>query len=395
MKRKRLWLAGLLAAVPVFGYVAVAHAQSFRHGDNITVAQNQTVDQTIYAWGRTIDIAGTVNGDVICAGQNVTVTGTVNGDVICAGQNVHISGSVAGDVRVAGQDVSVSGTVSHNLSAMGQNITLESSGNVNTDASIAGQDTTINGIVGRDVAAAGESVTIDNKVGRNVQTAGNQLILGSNANIAGDVTYTSNNTINKAGSAKVAGTVTHKTPPQKASHIQYGAFIRGTFWFAFYLFAAGLVMAMVLVLLLPQTFHRASQVAIDKPGKTFLIGLLSGILAPIILGVVFVTVLGIPLAILGLLVWLAILMLSWPFAAYYTGRLLMLRSTNALLIMLVGAIVLMLLYFVPFLGALVSLVAVCFGLGIIVSHIIHLPRPHYHVEAVHVDNGNSKRPTKK
>ncbi len=385
MKRKRIWILVLVTAVPLFVIVAVAHAQSFRHGDNITVAQNQTVDQTVYAWGRTIDIAGTVNGDVICAGQNVTITGSVTGDVICAGQNVHISGRVAGSVRVAGQDVSLSGSINHNVGAIGQNITLESSGQVNSDTSIAGQDLTLNGSIGRDLAAAGSTVTLNGKIGRNVQSANEQLNIGSTANIAGNLTYTSKNTLSKASGAHIGGIVAHKQPPQKASHVHYGALIGGSIWFAFYLLIAGLVTAMALVFLLPQMFHRSTQVAIDKPGKTFLIGFVSGIVDPVVIGILLFTVIGIPLGLLALLVWLVIVILSGPFAAYYTGRLLMLKSTNALLIMLVGAIVLMILYFVPFLGALVSIVAVCFGLGIIVSHIIHLPKPQYSVAAVHAE----------
>lgn len=388
MKRKRLWLAGVIAAVPVFGWVTIAHAQSFQHSDNITVAQNQTVNQTIYAWGHTIDIAGTVNGDVICAGQDITITGTINGDVICAGQNVHVSGSVAGSVRVAGQDVSLSGLTNHNVSAIGQNVTLESSGQVNTDASLAGQDITLNGSVGRDLAAAGSTVTVNGKVGRNVQSADSQLELGSNADIAGNVTYTSSNMLSKSNTARVGGTVTQNQPPQKNQHVHYGAFVRGSLWFALYLLVAGLVMAIVLVLLFPQAFHTGTEVAIHHPGKTFLVGLLTGIVAPIAVAVIFLTFVGIPLGILALLIWLAMLLLSWPFAAYYTGRLLLLKSTNALVIMLVGAIVLMLLYFVPFLGALVSLVAVCFGLGMIVSQLGRLPKPHYRVAAVHAQNGN-------
>jgi predicted acyltransferase (DUF342 family) len=384
MRRTKLLLAGAITSVLLLGWAGIAHAQSFRHGDDITVATNKVVDQTLYAWGRSIDVAGTVNGDVICAGQNVTITGTVNGDVICAGQNVHISGNVTGSIRLAGQDVSISGTSGHNVSALGQNVTLESNGRIESDASFASQNVTINGSIGRDLAAAAASVAVYGKIGRNVQSAGTNLSLGSNANIGGNITYTSDNMLTKAGGAQIGGTVTHKLPTHKNNQpTHYGAFVRGGLWFALYLLIAGLIAAMVLVLLLPQTFHSATQAAIDHPGRTFLVGLAASILAPIVIIVLLVSIVGIPLGLLALLLWLATMLLAGPFAAYYTGRLLMLKSTNALLIMLVGAAVLMVLYFVPFLGAAVSVVAVWFGLGIIVSHVSHLPKPNYMVKPVH------------
>jgi cytoskeletal protein CcmA (bactofilin family) len=383
MNRTRILVAAALTSLLLMGWVGIAHAQSFRHGSNVTVAQGQVVNQTLYAWGNTINIAGTVNGDVICAGQDVTVTGTVNGDVICAGQNVHISGHVTGNIRLAGQDLSISSLVDHNLSALGQNVTIESNGQINTDASIGGQDVTLNGNVGRDLAVAANSVNINGKVGRNVQSADTHLSLGSTANVTGNITYTSSNMLSQAGSAHVGGTVTQKQPTRSNERTHYGAFFHGGLWFAFYLLIAGLIAALVLVLLFPQLFHVSTDVAIHRPGRTFLIGLGTAIAAPVIIGILLISIVGIPLGILALLTWLVVLLLSGPFAAYYTGRLLMLKSTNAVLIMLVGGLVLLVLYFVPFLGTLVTFVAACFGLGIIATRIKDLPKPNYQVVPVH------------
>src|SRR5690606_15328805 len=101
--------AALGILIGLFGLSAMfwgaAHAQNFRSGNSVTVGANEVVDSTMWVAGRSIDLAGEVNGDVFCAGQNVSVTGTIRGDLLCAAQNITISGVITGDVRVAAQSV--------------------------------------------------------------------------------------------------------------------------------------------------------------------------------------------------------------------------------------------------------------------------------------------------
>jgi len=382
MRWRTYALIGVVTALSVLGWAAIANAQGFQSGDIITIAQSQTLDKTLFAAGRNIDIAGTVNGDVFCAGQDVTISGKVTGDVICAGQSVHISGTVDGNIRVAGQNVTINGTTGHNLTVGGQDVSVESSGNVRGDATIGGQTATVNGSIGRDLALGSTDATINGKVGRDVQSSVNTLTLGSTAIISGNLTYTSAQQLSQAPGARVVGITIHKQPKEQNQHMHYGAFIRGGAWFALYLFVALLIVALVLVLLAPQMFHVATEVAIHHPGRTFLVGFAASIVAPAVIVLLMATVVGIPLGVLAIFAWLVALFLSGPFAAYYVGRLLLAKNGNALLIMLIGAVVLLFLYFVPFIGFVVSIVAMWFGLGIIFSHINHLPKPRYDMATV-------------
>jgi cytoskeletal protein CcmA (bactofilin family) len=379
MNKTKLLLVGLLVALPLVGWAAMVHAEGFRSGNDVTVAPGETVDKTLYAAGRTIDIAGTVQGDLICAGQSVSVTGSVMGDVICAAQDIHISGTVMGDVRVAGQSVNLDGTIQGNLSAAGQDVTVDSGGKIARDASVAGQSMVINGMVGRDLMAGSQNVTINGTVGRNVQSANQSLSLGNGAHVGGDITYTSTNLLARDSGATVSGRITRQAPPkQERSAVRLGAFVRGSVAFAFYLFAALLVTTLVLVLLVPRTFQTATETAMSHPWLTLLTGFIASMVVPVAVIVLMITVIGIPLAILLLLAWFVVLFLAAPFAAYYLGRLLLGRTeNNALLIMLLGASVLLVCYFIPSIGALVSLAVLWFGTGIIVLQVRRLPKPRY------------------
>lgn len=379
MLKVKLLLAGLVLALPIVGWVAMARAADVHSGENVAVAHDETVDRTVFAAGRVIDIAGTVNGDVFCGAQDMTISGTVNGDVLCAAQDVHILGTVNGSVRVVAQNVTVSGTISRTLSVASQDVTVESSGKVNGDATIGAQDTTVNGIIGRDLLATSGLITINGGIGRDVRARVDHLMLGSDADISGNVAYTSARGLDRERGAKVAGTVVQATPAghQQTSHY-YGALVRGSALFALYLFVSLLIVAMVLALLFPALFQTATDSAVREPLKTVVVGLVAGIIVPAIIVVLIITVVGLPLAILLLLAWLAVLILSGPFAAYFLGRLLLIETTaNPLLYMLLGAVILLVLYFIPFVGLVTTVLTAWFGIGIILLQIPRLPRPNY------------------
>lgn len=383
MHRARMILAAVLIGVIGFGLTASAQAMtSMKSGNDVVLHAGQTADQTIFYAGNTVDIAGTVNGDVFCAGQTVTVSGTVNGDVICAGQNVTISANVSGDVRVAGQNVTISGQVANNASVLAQAATIDSGGRIARDAQITAQSATINGTVGRDLAGASTSMAVNGTVGRDVLATVASLSLGNSAVVNGSIVYTSASTLSKAGGAQVSGTITRYQPTKatKQNAARAGA---GNFWFSLYLLASLLLVALVLVLLFPRLFHLATEVAYRSPWLTLLVGLVTSIVVPAVFVLLLITVIGIPLALLLLLVWILVSVLAWVFAAYYVGSLLLHNSTrNPIWYMLLGAAIIIILSFIPFLGFFVWLVSLWMGVGIIVRQYAHLPRPRYEVERV-------------
>ncbi len=378
MNRLKYLLFAVLLAVPLLAGVALAHAQSFQTGDEVTVPSGRTLESSLYASGSTIDIAGTVDGDVYCVGQNVVVSGTVDGDVLCGGQNVTISGTVTGDVRLAGQNVTIEGQVQGSASVAAQNLTLHSRGSVERDLSVAASAVVLNGAVGRDVAGFADTMTVDNTVGRNIQAQLDQLTLKSGARVGGNVTYTSANKVVENEGAQVVGEVTQKQPPASDT-VWTGSLVAMAWLFGLYMLFALLLIALVLVLVAPGLFHRATSYSLQHIGKTLLVGLVANIVVPAVLFMLLFTVIGIPLALFGGLLWLVITLLAGPFAAYALGRLLLRRSTNAIWIMLLGSLVLLIVIMVPFIGWLISLLAFWFGLGTIILRLTTMERPKYNV----------------
>jgi hypothetical protein len=123
-----------------------------------------------------------------------------------------------------------------------------------------------------------------------------------------------------------------------------------------------------------------------------LVGFLASWSIPLVLIILGFTFIGIPLMILIGLIWLVIIMLSGPFTAYYIGRLLM-PNRSALLTMFIGSVVLLALYFIPFVGFIALVAAYWLGTGMILLELLR--RRQQPVDAVQeVIVVTEKQPTK-
>ena len=380
MRRGKLLGAMLLFLLPIFAWASLANAQTFRTGDTATVAAEETVNSSLYASGRTVDIAGTVDGDVFCAGMNVSVSGTVRGDIICVGQTVTVSGNVEGDVRLAGQTVTLGGTVDGNASVATSSFSLEGRASIGGDLSAAGSDLVLNGTVGRDAALAGATATLNNEIGRNVNASVETLVLHGQADVGGGLYYTSANEARMDQGAQVAGE-TRRTEPEQAKGTFEAPFVTSV-GFVLYLIAALMILSLALVLLFPAPVHAASEIALASPLRVLLTGFIAGLAAPVVIVILMITVLGFPLALLLLLIWLVVVFLAGPIFSYYVGRLLLRAQTNPFLIMALGSLVVLILLFIPILGLFVWLAATWMGTGmLLIEFMRRAPRPEYAVSS--------------
>lgn len=348
------WILGLvlLAVVPVLAVTNVAHAQRFAS----SVDKEEKVHSSLYSSGRNISIKGEIFGDVFCAGQNITIDATVHGDIICAGQDLTINGKVDGDIRVAGQAVNVAADIANNATVAAQTFSLDAGAKVGRDLMATGSNLNIKGEVARDLTANGPTVRLNGQVGRNASVKSDRIELKQDARIAGNLTYDSSRKPDLAGGAKVEG-ATKKTEDKKS----------GRAWFnpVLYLFAiAGVLLMMALLaLLFPKYLQRTSGHIMQRPGRTLLIGFAATFLLPLVVVGFAVTLVGIPFAILLVVAALFAMLLSTPVSAYLTGRLILRNSKSTMNIALLGAAVLVTLYFVPFAGYFFLMGAYWLGFG--------------------------------
>lgn len=377
MKIKVLAGALLAVAVPLLALIPVAGAQTFRSDQSVNISSDDVIDGSAYLAGSSIDVSGKVNGDLYCAGQNVTISGEVTGDVLCVGQTLTISGTVGGNVRIAGQTMAIGGTIGKGASIAGQTITLHKDGQIGQDATIVGQNTNIDGQVGRDLVLSSVTSNINSAIGRNVTADIETLNLAKGTVIGGTLNYTAPQKLTSSEGSTVAGKVTYIETKEEAKEAK-SAFnpLAAIIWSLMLL-----VSALILVLVIPRLLHNATQPTVESASKallTILVGFVAGIVMPVAILLLMLTVLGIPFAIVTLVAWTLIVILSGAFAAYYLGRVVWRTQSNAILTMLVGALIIVIGLMLPIINVLIWLIAVWYGTGAILAHLQKLlPAPQY------------------
>lgn len=324
----------VLLSVLVFAslFSGVAAAQTGIGGTTV-VEEGQTVSEVNAVVG-TLVIHGTVTGDVSGAAGTVLITGTVEGDVSVAAGSLEIAGQVGGDV-----------------SAGAGSFHLREGGSVGGNVDLGAGDARLDGTIGGDVRVGAETIR-----------------LGDTASIAGSLTYDGRleGNLDAVGGEitrdrTIGGTILPDLQPV-ASWV-FGA----------YAFVANLLVGAALLVLFPRFSAGLSERVIAAPARTGAIGLGVLIGVPILFVLLALTIVGIPLMLAGILLFLCIAWISliygrfafgvWLVSFFASGdesdRAVDRRWIALVLGLLFGALLAQL----PFVGWLVNLTIFVLGLG--------------------------------
>jgi len=341
-----------------------AWGTEFRSGREVSIPSDEVVNDDLFAAGNSILIAGRVEGDVFAAGQTVRITGPVAGSVMAAGGHVEVADEVRGSVRAAGQNVRLAGTIGRNGAVAGESVVLAETLRVGRDLHAAGNTVDLDGSVDRNADIAAGTVTVRGTVAEKLYLEGGELSLSPTARVGGDVGYRSPNTLEIAEGAAIGGQTQQLPPrePEEAAPKRVSAArVVILLLMAFVFGAVGLALA-------PRFFGAAANAVGHRPWWNLLIGLLTLFLGPFAVLVVCVTIVGIPVGVLGLIAWLVALAFAGvPVGTFLGRRLLQLMGSarpSAYLGLFIGLVILSLLALVPVLGLIVKAVTIVLGLGV-------------------------------
>lgn len=319
--------------------------------------QRMQLGQDVLASGSAPTIYNdSVGGDAIMAGGDINFQGTTGGDFVGAGGHQDIRGHVRGSLRAAGGGVVVSATVDRNATIGGGDLHIDSISVIGQNAYLIGGSIHVNGTVRGGLLATGGDVELNGPIGRDVEVASGTLTVGPHAQIAGNLRYRVKGEVNIDPAAKITGKVT-------ALPVSKGPGPFSLLWVG-----GVLLMGVVVVLLVPR-FIAETAVAIDaRPVRAVLIGVIVGILWLVAVVFAAVTVLGLPLALLGLAVWLIITAISGvPVAVWLGGRIMHARTVlgrqGPLVNFFIGALIFVVIGVIPVIGNLIQFIAGCIGFG--------------------------------
>lgn len=350
----------------------------------VAVAQERTptVERTLgsdrFAAGCPLHIAQQVAGDLLAASCDLDVGSAVAGDAALAGGSVRLDASVGGGLYAAGGKVFLNGSVGRNVRAAGGHVQIGPDAKISGNVSVAGGDVAMRGTVKGYLSAAGGHVLIDGPVEGDVIASGGHVELGPNARIGGKLKYRTND-FQRDPAAQVAGSV-EALAAHRAMHEDGSPWHRrtGGRW----IWSAGvMLMAVLLAAAVPAVSARMAEELRSHPWLSLLWGLVAFACIPVAAVLLLITIIGIPLAILAFLLFLALLLAGQAVTVASIADLVLRRYRPADAaraawragFAILAALGLALLVRVPYLGGLVALVAILAGIGVIAAWAFRRP----------------------
>ena len=360
-------LAAALAAIMAMTMASVpVLAADFRSGGDVNVASGEVVNNDLYLSGGTLNIDGTVNGDLLAVGGTINLNGTVDGAVMVAGGTVNINGKVTHGVRAAGGTVNVNGAVGGDLVVAGGTVVISGKAIIGRDLIFAAGNTSAAGPVEGNVRGIASELVLSNRVKGNVEVTAESLTLSPSANLQGNLIYISQNDAVVQAGARIAGTTHHNFPPPR--HTGPLSDAGGRILSLLMALAAGLIATMIV----PRRLEASADLIRSGPWVSLGWGAIILVGVPIAAIIVLATVVGLPLALIGMGFWGMTLYLSQLPSGLIIGRSIFRqvgkRKTKTLLFAALasGLLILEILKAIPVLGFIVTLAAILFGMGAIV-----------------------------
>jgi cytoskeletal protein CcmA (bactofilin family) len=347
-----------------------------RRGELVTVAANETVDDTLFAAGNTVLVEGVINGDLLAFGRTVDIDGTIKGDLVSFARRTVVSGTVQGRIYIFSQALDLDGQVDHSLYGFAQSLRVNDRCHVGEGIVAAGGEVSLEGDVKRsvDILASGNT-DVTGSIGRDLTMAGAGLTLTRTARVGGNLSAR----VRQLKDVHIDDGATIAGKRDIQVNVRKSRFARSNFYFhqAVWLAAAMLVGWLGLVLFPGFVPATTRAVASGWSNLALGVGVLAGI--PVVIIVAGITLVGLPIALMLFAVYLAAIYLAKLWVGAFLGRILLKSSGAAkgdwMLGLLIGLLILTVVGFIPYLGGLVRFGVLCLGLGAFAGQLYRASRP--------------------
>lgn len=323
----------------------------------------ETIKGPIFKAEEVINFNDTVDGDVFLLSGDVTVNATISGDLIVLAGQADINGTIDGDLRVAAGQIDLGATVN-------DDVTL-AAGQIKTTPTTQIKNT---------LTAAGGAINLNGQVGDNAWLTGGQINILSNAQLGNDLKiFHQQDPVIDPQATIFGDLITKQIDPQETESGKNFNFSQNKMVKKVTAFVAvqklvalsiEILIGALLIVLMPKLSKLLIKLNQLKPPQNIGWGFLTLITVPVASILLFISLIGIPLAVFALML--------YGFAIYLARVLAGLSLGNNLLkdkqfkkpyhSLALGLVVLSLLKLVPLVGWLAYFFFILNGLGTLVMH---------------------------
>lgn len=385
-KRFKMLMLSLMAVILLsfqFGTALAATANNYTD----TLNQGETLEGTGFFSGDTVRVNGNVNGPTFVSGGNIEVNGNIDGDLFVAGQSIRVAGNVTGSIFVAGQDINISGKINNSIYSAGANLNIESQNDgsaflagqniflknpakVGRDAFIAGAKVTADGTVGGDLGASAEDVTVLGTVGKNVDLEAPKVKI-EGATIDGNLKYKSENEATISQDSTIGGTTDWKKAESKKVA---SAFTLTVLYSTLISIIGALIVWFVVKLLRPLLWTTLAHTFLSSPLKTMGVGFIAIFLIPIISIILMITIVGVPLGLILMPLYIIVLYISKiiiavALAESFKQQFNWKDKHMGVWLVLLSFIILAVIGFIPYIGPIFQILMAIAGFGTVILNL--------------------------
>ena len=364
--KNKFQIITILVSVFLLSFAVVSASSVVRTGETVSIAEDQVVSGDLYAAGGTVQISGVVQQDAVIMGGKITSNGEITQNAFLVAGGVDVHGPVGDDLRIVSGEVIVADKVEGDLFVMAGSVSILSSASIAGDLIIYAGDAVIEGPVGGDILGTVGELRIDTNVAGSVDVTVNTLTLGDRANVEGSLTYISSQVLERALNATIVGDLVRNDPVIPQGDSQRFSWLVPSLVLLFSVLAWYLVSRKSLSFVIGRAL-------VNSP-RPFLTGLITFIFVPVVIGLLFVSMIGSFVGVVLLLAYLLFIALSLIGMVAILGQLLMLAFNRkskgvSLLALVVGIFGFILLSMLPTIGELIVFVLMILTLGAIVDSI--------------------------
>jgi len=358
-----IMLAIIFLITPTYGLVV-------KTGTSVDIPEDETIDDDLIVFSQTVTIEGTVNGDVYAVARDVTVNGEVSGSIFSGGATVAVRNGRT--IWAMGGDVKVTGAVDNNVILFGGKLLIGENARIGKDVRVYGGKFTMEGEIGGDLKGGVGNFVMTGKSG-DIDIRSDEVKIESGAEIAGDLVVRGGKEPVIEEEATISGEVTLK----KVEKGDEKAFIALAPFIAFFvsfmrivMLIAKIIVGIIIIALSKRFVRQIMDTLITKPWKSLGWGFLGIIVIPVAIVILFVVLIGYPLAIFGTFNYLILFYLTPIFVGLVVGEKIIQLfkkegEISLYLSFIVGIVVLFVLGLIPILGFIIKLFVLLFGVGML------------------------------
>ncbi len=339
-------------------------------GKRVVLPPGEVHEGWYFAGSDQVSIQGTINGDAYIAGGVVDVEGTINGMLVVAGGEVNVSGTVTDRIFGAGGSVRVTGKTGKSITAAGGTVVLGKDATVGENLLAAGGTLQVNGTVEHEARIAGRDVEVTGAIKGNCDVHAEQFRTYKGALIGGNLTVAAKDSENVSVEPEsVRGTV-HVDVSKREDPARILGMRKASICFHVLFGLSLFATALALSFLLPGHLISPGSILLNQPGQSVIWGFIALIVTPVLVVILCITVIGIPLGLLLLVLYLWLLYASQLVIGIAVGsRLMGLEGKKGWSLfgpVAVGLLVVQVLMFIPVVKALIFLAGLVVGVGALV-----------------------------